>query len=92
MSKYPPGSQLEVSGRPRELGRQIGEAMREEIKELVELVVQGFNKMARPTGLAISLTEAVRLAAGTIPFAQRLHRTPWKLQGTAEAAGLPIGF
>ena len=82
---------LEVSGRPRELGRQIGEAMREEIKELVELVVQGFNKMARPTGLAISLTEAVRLAAGTIPFAQRYAPNSMEeLQGTAEAAGLPI--
>lgn len=80
---------LEVAGLPREMGRQTGEAMRSEIRELVDLVLARFNK-GRET--PISLEHAQGIVEGTIPLAREYAPDSVdELEGIAEAAGVPVG-
>jgi isopenicillin-N N-acyltransferase like protein len=80
--------EIEVRGGPRAMGRQLGEAAREDVRTLVDLVVERFN-MGRQTRLA---PEAARAAAAeAIAAAERyLPEAMEELRGIAEGAEVPV--
>jgi isopenicillin-N N-acyltransferase-like protein len=80
--------EIEVQGSPREMGRQLGEAAREEVRAFADLVVERFNR-GRRSPLAPEV--ALAMAAETIPAAARyLPDAVEELRGIAEGAGVPI--
>lgn len=80
--------EIEVGGRPREMGRQLGEAAREEVRGYADLVVERFN-LGRESPLAPEA--ALALAAETIPRAERyLPDAMEELRGIAEGAGVTV--
>jgi isopenicillin-N N-acyltransferase-like protein len=80
--------EIEVRGLPREMGRQLGEAAREEVRAFAELVVDRFN-LGRKSPLAPET--ALAMAAETIPSAERyLPDAVDELRGIAEGAGVPV--
>ena len=80
--------EVEVQGVPRELGRQLGEATREEVRTYVERVVERFN-LGRKSRLAPEAALAV--AAESIPAAERyLPEAMEELRGIAEGASVTV--
>jgi isopenicillin-N N-acyltransferase-like protein len=60
--------EFEVSGSPRELGRQFGEACREQVNTFVGMVVDRFNK---GRAKALDLDTALGVARGCVPYVER---------------------
>jgi isopenicillin-N N-acyltransferase-like protein len=78
--------EIEVSGLPRELGRQLGEAAREEIRGFCEIALRHVRKT-----VSISLDKALEVARRSAEFAERYSPDMMdELRGTAEAAGVTI--
>jgi isopenicillin-N N-acyltransferase-like protein len=80
--------ELEVRGAPREMGRQLGEAAREEVRTFVDLVVERFNvgRTAR-----VNPRAALDVAADSIPYAERYAPDSMEeLRGIAEGAGITL--
>lgn len=78
--------EIDVAGGPRELGRQIGEAAREEIRAFSEAVIAG---VEAETGL--TPREALQVAADAMPSVDRY--APHMLDevgGMADGAGLSV--
>lgn len=81
MTRY---REIDVAGSPRELGRQIGEAAREEIRGFCEVALTLVNKTAR-----VSKAAAERVAVGAFEYAERYAPDMVEeLRGMAEAAGV----
>jgi isopenicillin-N N-acyltransferase like protein len=81
MTRY---REIDVAGSPRELGRQIGETAREEIRGFCEVALTLVNKMVR-----VSRAAAERIAAGAFESAE--HYAPdmvEEIRGMAEGAGV----
>ena len=87
-AQHPPTRyrEIEVSGPPRELGRQIGDAAREEIRGFCEIALERVRKTT-----PISHEKAMEVARRSAEFAE-LYSTDMmeELRGTAEAAGVSI--
>jgi isopenicillin-N N-acyltransferase-like protein len=78
--------EIEVSGTPREIGRQIGEAAREEILGFLDVARRRIDEM-----MSVSCDEALNVARDCIPFAaDYAPHLLEELQGTAEAAGISL--
>lgn len=78
--------EIEVSGPPRELGRQIGEAAREETRGFCEVALDRVNKT-----LSISRERAIDVARRSTSFAEKYRPDLVdELRGTAEAAGVTL--
>jgi isopenicillin-N N-acyltransferase-like protein len=78
--------EIEVSGPPRELGRQIGEAAGEEIRGFCEIALERVNLTMR-----VSRRSAMDLARECIPLAERYSPAMVEeLRGTAEAARVTL--
>jgi isopenicillin-N N-acyltransferase-like protein len=83
MTRY---REIEVAGRPREMGRQLGEAAGEEIRGFCEVALALVNKSVR-----VSKAAAGAVAARSLEYAQ--HYSPAmveELQGAAEAARVSL--
>ena len=79
-------SEITVSGSPHEMGRQIGEAAREEVRGFCEVALVRVNKT-----VTISRERAMRIAAACISWAERYSPDMIaELRGTAEAANVPL--
>lgn len=78
--------EIVVTGTPRQLGRQIGEAAGAEIRGFCEVALARVNKTIR-----VSRAAAMQLAAESIPYAERYDADMVdELRGTAEAAGVTL--
>lgn len=78
--------ELTVAGSPREMGQQIGEAAREEVKGFCEVALDRVNKT-----VPISCERAMKIAAACIPFADTYRPDLLEeLRGTAEAAEVAL--
>ncbi len=78
--------EIEVAGPPRELGRQIGEAARDEVRGFCEIALRHVRKT-----VAISRDKAMQIARRSAEFAERYSPDMMdELRGTAEAAGVTI--
>lgn len=78
--------EIEVSGSPRELGRQVGEAAREETRGFCEIALERVNKTCR-----ISHDRAIVIARKSQEFAEEYRPDlVEELRGTAEAAGVAL--
>lgn len=81
---------LEVSGSPREMGRQQGEAMRDELHGMIELVVDRINK-GRPGRPAFTCEQGLAVAASSIgPAEAYAPHLVDELRGVAEAGGVSL--
>lgn len=83
MARY---RELEVAGAPRELGRQIGEALRDEIREFAATALALVRKTVRISDATVqaTLASSLRLAADYAPDHVE------ELRGMADATGLPL--
>jgi isopenicillin-N N-acyltransferase-like protein len=81
--RYP---ELTATGTPRELGRQIGEALRDAIRGFVDVALDRVNRAVR-----VSRASAMEIAEASIPLAEGYapHMVE-ELRGTAEAAGVSL--
>jgi isopenicillin-N N-acyltransferase-like protein len=78
--------EIEVSGPPRELGRQIGEAAREAIRGFAAIALDRVNKTMR-----VSRDAALSVARQSIPYAADYSPDMMdELAGMAEASGVPL--
>ena len=78
--------EVTVAGSPRELGRQIGEAARDEVRGFCEVALARVNKT-----LSVSRERALKIAAACIPLADAYRPDLVdELRGTAEAAGVTL--
>jgi isopenicillin-N N-acyltransferase-like protein len=78
--------EVEVSGTPRELGRQIGEALREEIRGFCDAALANVNKT-----VCISRDAALAVAAASIQYAQEYSADMVEeLRGMAEASRVSL--
>ena len=81
--RYP---QIEVSGEPRELGRQLGEATREQIKSFAEIALEIVNKTAH-----VSQELAMSVAEDCVGFVEQYSPEMLdELRGTAEGSGVSM--
>ena len=81
---------LEVSGTPREMGRQLGEAMRDELRGLIEIIVERINK-GRPGRLAFTYEQGLEVAAASVaPAEAYAPHLVEELRGVAEAGGVSL--
>jgi isopenicillin-N N-acyltransferase-like protein len=80
-TRYP---ELTVSGSPRNIGRQIGDAARDQIRSFCEIALSRVNKTMRVSAerAATVVAESTRFVADWCPDLLE------ELQGTAEAAGV----
>ncbi|MDX1968925.1 MAG: C45 family peptidase [Planctomycetaceae bacterium] len=79
-------AEITVSGAPRELGRQLGEAAGEWIREFCAIALERVN-----VTVAVSRQSACRVAAASIPYAERYSPDlVEELRGTAEAARVTL--
>ena len=78
--------EISVSGSPRELGRQVGEAAREEVRGFCAVALERVNRT-----VSISRERAIQIAQESCEFARR-YRPEYveELEGTAEAAGVSL--
>jgi isopenicillin-N N-acyltransferase-like protein len=77
---------IDVSGPPRALGRQIGEAAGEEIRAFAAAAMECVNRTVR-----ISRAAAMEVAAGSVAYAERYSpELVDELRGTAEAARVSL--
>lgn len=80
--------EITVQGRPREMGRQLGEAARAEVRAYAGLVVERFNL---GTDLPLTTEAALAMATETIPVAERyLPDAMEELRGIAEGADITL--
>lgn len=78
--------EITVSGSPREMGRQIGEAARNEIRGFCEVALERVNKTT-----PISRQRAMEFVTGSIPFVEAYRPDLLEeLRGTAEAAAVTL--
>jgi isopenicillin-N N-acyltransferase-like protein len=78
--------EIEVSGPPRELGQQIGEAAREETRGFCEVALERVNKT-----VAVSRERAIDVVRRSTEFAEKYRPDlVEELRGTAEAAGVTL--
>jgi len=78
--------EVDVSGPPRELGRQIGEAAREETRGFCEVALERVNKT-----VSISMDRALDIARRSTQFAEQYRPDlVEELRGTAESAGVTL--
>lgn len=78
--------EIEVSGSPREIGQQIGEAAREEVRAFCAIALERLNKTVKVTH---EKTKAV--SESCIPLAESYSQDSMdELRGIAEAADLPL--
>lgn len=78
--------EITAAGSPRELGRQIGEAARDEVRGFCEVALSRVNKT-----VAVSRQRAMRAAAECIPYVESYRPDLLEeLRGTAEAAGVTL--
>ncbi len=74
--------EVTVAGSPREMGRQIGEAARDEVRGFCEVALDRVNKTIR-----VSRERAMRIAVACVPFVEAYRPDMLdELRGTAEAA------
>jgi isopenicillin-N N-acyltransferase-like protein len=77
---------LDVRGSPRELGRQIGEARRDHIRELTGIVLERAN---RSRTSPVSPASAAAIAASVFPLVEAYSPdSAAEVRGTAEGAGV----
>ena len=78
--------EVEVSGAPREMGRQIGEAAREEMRGFTAIALDRVNKTVR-----VSREKAMGIAQDTFTFVEGYapHMLE-ELRGMAEGSGVPV--
>ena len=78
--------EIEVAGTPRELGRQIGEAAREEIRGFAAIALERVNKTVR-----VSRDRATSVAARSIPLVESYSPDMvQEIRGTAEGSGCTV--
>lgn len=78
--------EITVSGSPREMGRQIGEAVREKVQGFCEVALSRVHKT-----VSISHQRAMQIANACIPFAEKYSpQMIEELCGTAEASGVTL--
>ena len=78
--------EIAVSGPPRELGRQIGEAAREEVRGFCEIALERVNQT-----VPISCERAIQIARQSQEYAENYRPDlVEELRGTAEAAGVTL--
>ncbi|MBW3542862.1 MAG: C45 family peptidase [Planctomycetes bacterium] len=78
--------EVAVAGSPRLMGRQIGEAARDEIRGFCEVALERVNLTTR-----VSRASALEVVRGTMPFAEGYAPDLVdELRGMAEAAGVPL--
>lgn len=83
MTRY---RELTVAGGPREMGRQIGEATRAEIREFAAVALELVNK-----SLPVSQAAADEIVAATLQSARQYSEDMFtELQGIAEGAGVTL--
>jgi len=82
-TRYP---EITVSGPPRELGRQLGEAAGDLVRAFCDIALERVNKTA-----AVNRDEADAVAVRCLEFTRDYNPDlVEELQGTAEAAGVPL--
>lgn len=78
--------EIVVAGAPREMGRQLGEAAREEIRGFAEIALERVNKTMR-----VSRQRATEIAARSTEFARGYGPEMLEeLNGMAESSGVPF--
>jgi isopenicillin-N N-acyltransferase-like protein len=78
--------EIVVAGSPREMGRQLGEAARDEIRGFAEIALERVNKTMR-----VSRERAMSIAARSTEFAQRYGPEMLEeLRGMAESSHVPF--
>ena len=78
--------EIEVAGPPRDLGRQIGEATRDEIRSFCDAAIRQVGKTIR-----ISRAAAMEIAAASIEYAETYSRDMVdELRGMAEGARVSL--
>ena len=78
--------EIEVGGLPRELGRQLGEAAREEIQGFAEIALARVNKT-----VSISRQRALAIAQKSAEYAERYsYDMMEELRGMSEGANVPL--
>lgn len=78
--------EIEVSGAPREMGRQLGEAAGEQIRGFCEIALERVNRTVK-----IRRESALAVARESIPFAEQYApEMVEELRGTAEAARVSL--
>jgi isopenicillin-N N-acyltransferase-like protein len=78
--------EIVVAGSPREMGRQLGEAVRDEIRGFAEIALQRVNKTVR-----ISRERAMSIAAHSTEFARGYSpQMLEELHGMAESSHVPF--
>ena len=87
VSRFP---MIEVAGSHREMGRQIGEATRDLLRELVEVVTDRIN-VGRAGQRPISNEQALEVArVSTAYAAEYAPELMTEVEGVAEGAGLTV--
>ena len=78
--------EIAVAGSPREMGRQLGEAARDEIRGFAEIALKRVNKTMR-----VSRERALSIAARSTEFARGYSAEMLEeLSGMAESSGVPF--
>jgi len=78
--------EIVVEGPPHELGRQLGDAAREEIRGFAEIALQRVNKT-----VSISREQALSVATRSAQFAERYSPTMMQeMHGMADGSGVPL--
>ena len=78
--------EIDVAGSPRKMGRQIGEAAREEVRKFCDIALERVNKT-----VTISRKRALTIARESTTFAEAYRPDlVEELRGTAEAAGVTL--
>ncbi len=78
--------ELEVTGTPLEMGRQLGESARQEIRGFVEIALEQVNRTA-----TVSKAEAVNRCQQTLPFIAAYNPAQMEeIQGMAEGSGVAV--
>jgi isopenicillin-N N-acyltransferase-like protein len=76
--------EVDVSGEPFEMGRQIGEATRDEIRGFSEVVIERVNKT-----FPVSREKALEVARASVPFAEQYSKDMVdELKGMSEGSGV----
>src|SRR5437764_15401940 len=78
--------EIEVFGSPHQLGQQIGEAARDEVRGFAAVALERVNKTMR-----VSREKALAVAEQSIPYAADYSPGMMdELVGVAEASGVPL--
>lgn len=78
--------EIEISGTPHEMGRQLGEAAREEVRAFCAIALERLNKTVQ-----VSYEKAKTFSENCIPLAESYSQDSMdELRGVAEAVDLPL--